>query len=165
MGPGGTAFPTSQLLMRAWPLPQHCWGGEGVQRVKAQGRGAAAAQWADEVRALHKVAIVQHTAAAGFCLTGSHLRPTAWHRDSTGAAGPRLLPTGAGRHMWTSSTVTWEIDYCFPQCSRGNLGRSSATVSQRSSHLHTSGSESPERHNAEHYGRQPLQSRNFIYGC
>lgn len=71
-----------------------------MQRVKAQGRGAAAAQWADEVRALHKVAIVQHTAAAGFCLTGSHLRPTAWHRDSTGAAGPRLLPTGAGRHMW-----------------------------------------------------------------
>lgn len=73
-----------------------------MQRVKAQGRGAAAAQWADEVRALHKVAIVQHTAAAGFCLTGSHLRPTAWHRDSTGAAGaggPRLLPTGAGRHM------------------------------------------------------------------
>lgn len=43
-----------------------------MRRGTAQGRGAAAAQWADEVRELHKVAIVWHTVAAGFCLTESH---------------------------------------------------------------------------------------------
>lgn len=70
-----------------------------MQRVKAQGRGAAAAQWADKVRVLHKVAIVQHDAAAGFCLTESHLHPTAWHGTgqtgwgAAGAGSPQLLAT------------------------------------------------------------------------
>lgn len=114
-GPGGAAFPTSQLPNKACPLPHHCSGRESVQRVKAQGRGTAAAQWADEVRALHKVAIVQHTAAAGFCLTESHLRPTAWHgADSPGGRRGRR-PTAAshqstGRHACrqTSSSLTTE---------------------------------------------------------
>lgn len=74
-GPGGAAFPSSQLLLESMSLPPALLGQGELQRVKAQGRGAAAAQWADEVRVLHKVAIVQHTVAAGFCLTGSHRAP------------------------------------------------------------------------------------------
>lgn len=83
-----------------------------MQRVKAQGRGAAAAQWADEVRPLHKVAIVWHTVAAGFCLTESHLRPTVCHGAVSRGGHRGRRPTAAsyqraGRHTcWqTNSSV------------------------------------------------------------
>lgn len=81
-GPAGTAFPR---CCKPIPYPSTAGAGE-LQRVKA-GQGAAAVLWAEEVRVLHKVAIVLHTVPVGFCLSGSHLRPTAWHQDSTGGAG------------------------------------------------------------------------------
>lgn len=86
------------------PSPPACMlerGRESARRVKAQGRSAAAAQWADEVRAPHKVAIVQHTAAAGVCLAEAHLRPTAWHGvDGPGVRrGRRLTAAGHQRKV------------------------------------------------------------------
>lgn len=93
-----SSFPQQPAAAESMSSPPALLGQGELQRVKAQGRGAAAAQWADEVRVLHKVAIVQHTVAAGFCLTGSHRAPPCGTGTAQGGR-PTAAPTGANQQQ------------------------------------------------------------------